>query len=106
MAEIIEALPVVVDGKRPAEMTVPELLGENARLGALRLHELLSVPVRHTKRGKLYEPASMRIVREAASSSLTLYVRVAEGELKARQGGELIEFLERLNALREKGSGP
>jgi hypothetical protein len=36
---------------------------------------------------------------------LTLYVRVAEGELKARQGGELIEFLERLNALRDAQPG-
>jgi hypothetical protein len=101
MDEIIEALPVPVADRPLADWSVGELIADNARLGAMRLRELLACPVYYNEEGKLLHPQSMRIVREAAASSLTLYVRVAEGELKARQGGELIEFLERLNALRE-----
>ncbi len=105
MNELVEAIaPGPVDRPRE-EWSVSELIADNARQGALRLSELLACPVYFNEEGKLLHPQSMRIVREAAASSLTLYVRVAEGELKARAGGELIEFLERLNALREAQPG-
>jgi hypothetical protein len=102
MSDLVETLP-----KAPAvpmsEWTLGELVRENGRQGALRLYEILDVKIGKTKGGLIKVAAlpTAKLAYEAAATAVRICVRVAEGEMKARETDAMVAFLDRLNAERK-----
>ena len=92
LAVIDEKLADLPAESKPAEaMTPPELLADTARLGLLRLREIVSQPIDSS------DPKQQRLIAETALGVGKLFMRVAEHEFRRQQPSPgLLRVLEAL----------
>jgi len=99
MADLIEKLPVAPPGK-PEDWSPPELLINTAREGLLKLHAILTQPIRLKQSAdERLDPEDLKLQRLVGDLALgvdKLLARVGEANLRQQNSGKWQELLDNI----------